>query len=231
MANQPVLLAIGAHYDDCIYGIPGIMLKAIAKNYRVVILSLIGDYSNWPPVRGRDRELVEQTILLSREYGAEMQFLDLASHQYVVDEQTKRKVSEAVHAVKPDIAFHLWEYDHHNDHTVASQLSKIALRGGGRVINEDRFKTPSRIYQYDNGPGHTIGFEPDTFVDVTEHWDRAIAWLGRLMAIMQNREYDPEQPGGAERNKEILARYRGNTCGVQFAEALWSARKRPVEIL
>lgn len=231
MPDQPVLLAIGAHYDDCVYGIPGILLKAVAKNYRVIILTLIGDYSNWPPTKGREKEFVEGTVRIARDFGAEMRYLNFASHQYDVTMETKRQVATAIREIRPTLAFHLWEHDHHHDHTVASQLSKIALRHGGRVINADDFKTPRAIYQYDNGPGHTIGFEPDTFVDVTEHWPRASEWLGRFMALMEKRDYVSGKPGGAVESKEVLARYRGQTCGVKYAEALWAARKRPVEIL
>ena len=231
MADQKTLLGIGAHYDDCIFGIPGILLQGVAKHYRVVVLSLIGDYTNWPPVKGREREFMERTILLAREYGVEMRFLDLASHRYDVDAGTKHKVAAAISDIRPDVAFHLWEYDHHHDHTVASQLSKIALRHGGRILDEDGFKTPAAIYQYDNGPGHTIGFEPDTFVDISDYWPKASEWLGRQMAVMENREYDPAQQHAAVRTKETLARYRGQTCGVQFAEAVWAARRRPVGVL
>lgn len=226
------VLGIEAHYDDCVYGISGNLLKAVRKNHRVVILSLIGDYSNWKPTRGREQQFVDRSIEVCKEYGVELRFLDFASMKYDVNEATKRAVSEAVAEIRPDVAFMLWPHDRHADHEVASQLSKIALRHGDRLLQPGTpYKSTRQIYLYDNGPRHTIGFEPNTFVDVTDEWPRAIEWLGRLMAISRGVDYDPTTLDGAQRAKETLARYRGSTCGVQYAEALYAANHYPQEIL
>ncbi len=207
------------------------MLKAVAKNYRVVQLILIGDYSNWPPTKGREAAFKQSIADIATSHGVETRYLDFASHRHDVNAETKTRVAKAVHQIKPDVAFYLWEHDNHHDHTVASQLSKIALRHGGRVLNEDRFKSPKTAYQYDNGPGHTIGFEPDTYVDISDYWDQANRWLGESMAVLQKKPYDPNSPSRSQEGKEILARYRGRACGVSHAEAVYTPRKRPVEIL
>jgi LmbE family N-acetylglucosaminyl deacetylase len=224
------ILAIGAHYDDCVFGIPGILLQASRKHDRVVILSLIGDYSNWSPTKGREKVFVEETIKISKEYGAEMRYLKYASHRYDVSLETKRDVAEVVADVRPDLAFMMWPHDQHRDHEVASELSKVALRHGDRVWEKTPVPSPKRIYLYDNGPRHTIGFEPNTFVDVSAEWPTIAEWLGRFMALTRGEKYDRAKIDGAVMAKEALARYRGMTCGVKYAEALSSANAYPQEI-
>ena len=225
------LLAIGAHYDDCVFGIPGILLQAVRKHYRVVVLAIIGDYTQWPPMKGRDPILRETSIRLAQERGIEMRFLKYASMHYEMNAEAKRAVAEVVAEVKPDVAFMLWPHDRHPDHEVAAALSAMALRQPGAILDVDGVKAPGRIYAFDNGPGHTIGFEPNTFVDVTPDWPAAMAWLGQLMAFVRNRPYDPQAPDAAQGVKETLARYRGLACGAKYAEAVYATRGYPSEIL
>ena len=225
------ILALGAHYDDCPFGIPGILLQAVRKHQRVVILSLIGDYKNWPPVKGRDQELRELSIELARQRGIEMRFLNYSSMGFEPSLETKRAVAEVVAEVQPDTAFMLWDRDRHPDHEAASAICHAAIHQPARLLGVDTAKVPSRVFWYDNGPGHTIGFEPDTYVDVTADWESAREWLGRLMAFVRNQPYDPDAPpDAAMETKAALARYRGLACGVRYAEAVRSQRPRAVEI-
>jgi LmbE family N-acetylglucosaminyl deacetylase len=227
---QKTLLAIGAHYDDCVFGVPGIMLQGVRKHYRVVILTLIGDYTNWSPIGDRHGEMIEATTEINRQYGVETRYLDFRSHLFDVNNETKRAVAAAVAEIQPDIALYLWRHDHHDDHEVASQLSKIALRYASPLLEKRPFKSP-RVYAYDNGPRHTIGFEPDTFVNVSDEWPAAIDWLGKTMAFVRNEAYDPKRRDGSQQAKEALALYRGKTCGVAYAEALRGVVPSPREIL
>lgn len=224
------ILAIGAHYDDCIFGIPGTLLRAAASGHQVVLLSVIGDYRNWSPVgEERQNELVEGTRRLCRNRQMDMRFLPYRSMEFAVDESTKKAVAEIVADVEPEVGFMLWPDDSHPDHEVVSQLSKVAFNWAGTVLgNSSRVRRPRKLYYYDNGPRHTVGFEPDTFVDISEYWSEAVDWLGSLMSLVLGSE--SKGVSGPLDAKQVLSAYRGKSCGVRYAEALRSFQAYPVEL-
>ena len=230
---MPALLAIGAHYDDCVFGVPGVLLQAVARGYRVVVATLIDDYANFPPAAGREAALKAGTIALARERDVDLRFLPLGFRSLTIQESDAARVAlaQVVAEVRPDVGLLLWPHDRHADHGPASRLSEVALRHPGTLLGDRSVVPVPRLYAYDNGPRHTVGFEPDTYVDVSAEWPAAVEWLGRLMALMRGQPYDPAARDLAVQLKETLARYRGAACGVRYAEALRSLAAYPQDIL
>ncbi len=106
----------------------------------------------------------------------------------------------------------LWPNDRQPDHEAASAISKAALKLAGPILNDDKVKVPGQIHLPDNGPGHTIGFAPNTSVDVSDPWPPAMEWLGQLMAFVRHKPDDENFAAPAVAAKPTLARHRGAAC-------------------
>jgi LmbE family N-acetylglucosaminyl deacetylase len=181
-------------------------------------------------VKGREQQLIDLSIQLAKERGIEMRFLKYASMGFEPTLETKRAVAEHIADIGPDIAFMLWNRDRHPDHEAASAICHAALYQPARLLGKDSAKTASQVFWFDNGPGHTIDFTPDTYVDVSDEWPAATEWLGKLMAFIKNGPFDPAKDGAMD-TKTTLARYRGLASGARYAEAVRSLKPRVTEIV
>lgn len=222
MAEQQTLLALGAHADDCVFGLPGTMLHGVRQGYRVVVLNLIG---------GGNEEFTAKIGEVSQRYGVETRFLPFKSGALDGDPAIKQAVAEVVAELRPQIGFHLWPNDTHADHVAAAPICHAALQMAGRIVKQRDVPGVARRYSYDNGPCHTIGFTPNTFVDITDVWRDVWTWVGELSAAFCSQAYDPAITQPNQRSKEIIAAYRGLTCGADYAEAFHAAHRARAQIL
>ena len=131
----------------------------------------------------------------------------------VPDAVVIKRISDAIHFIKPDIILLPNRTDVHSDHRIIFNLAYSCTKN---------FRSPfvKKLLMYETlsetefSPSvDSSAFIPNTFIDVTP-------FLGRKIEIMKMYSSEITQP--RPRNApviEALARYRGSRIGVEFAEA------------
>jgi len=229
---KKTILVIGAHHDDP-YGAAGLMVKAIKAGHRVVIVQACGDYSNWPPVQGRVKDIREGAEAAAQMIGAELIFLDYKIHEVPVDLAIKRRIAEISDQVKPDIAVLMAETDHWTDHTNIARAAKDGILFAHGYLAKV-VKKPAYLLQFAAGPNQTYKFKPDTFVDIGDVVEEVAQVLGRTDLAEHGDSKCTAELGLYDSTGKItkriplsihaelrLAQCRcwGGMCGVRFAEA------------
>jgi LmbE family N-acetylglucosaminyl deacetylase len=165
--KRPAILAIGAHMDDAEGGVGGILISAVEKGYRVVVVVAISDYTTWRPTIGREEQCKADQLALAKRFGFELRFLGYAYHRLEANVEFKRKLADIANEVQPEIVFVQQPEDHWPDHVASGVAGKDAvLFQHGLSANVDA-KRPSRVFSYCSGANQTIRFEPDFYFDVT----------------------------------------------------------------
>jgi LmbE family N-acetylglucosaminyl deacetylase len=223
------MLVIGAHHDDCEYACGGVIFKALARGYRVVLVDMCGDYSSWAPTAGREEEVRAGFEDIAREMGVEKRWLNYGYHQIRYNDEGIRLLTDIVVDVQPQIAFIQWPHDYWPDHEASGKLGKHATwfahglyRGHSSVRS---------IYAYEAGPNQVdpaVPFRPDVHVDITEEMDRVCHVIHRLDEVAGGTPLTGAT--SHELDKQAKSRVRGGECGVAYAEAFVALRKQPQDI-
>ncbi|BCS33798.1 hypothetical protein TBR22_A30260 [Luteitalea sp. TBR-22] len=231
------ILAIGAHFDDCEIGAGGLILKAVRRGHRVVVLNLVGDYSTWDVTRGREARIRQRSDEIARSMGVEKRYLSFGYQQVVDDLATIKAIAEVVVDVRPDVTL-MNDRDERGrapaDHAVAGIVAEKAVRNAATILGGLTVTYGREMYAYEVDPQRS--FPADVFVDVG-------AEIGDVVEIVNTfRQLNAEapiakdaarvdarttlHPGGRElaltpwgEIKLSTARVRGLQGGVRFAEA------------
>ena len=228
-AGSCVVLAIHAHPDDIEFQCAGTLALLRQKGCRIVVATMTpGDCGSaeLPPgeiAAVRRAEAQRSAELLGAEYIC-LEFRDLSID---VDNDSRRRVTETVRRVRPDLVLTAPPVDYMTDHEVTSRLVRDACFAASvpnYVTQQWDAAPPSpkipHLYYVDpiEGVDH-FGrpLEPHFHIDITQTFDLK----RRMLACHESqRAWLQRQHGMDEytRKMEEWARRRGAEIGVSYAE-------------
>lgn len=217
-------LVISAHPDDETLGAGGTLLGHKAR----------GDEIFWAvvtqPAEGtHSSEIIQratsQVAEASRAFGF-AKHVRLGFPTAMLDTVPQAKLMESLRGMiaetKPGIVYLVHGGDVHTDHQAVFNATMAVLKpfhmrslGVKRVLCFETLSSTDAAV-----PDNARAFLPNVFVDISLYIDRKI----RIMEIFQTEKQDDLMPRGSSAIRS-LARVRGATVGVEFAEAFMLVRE------
>lgn len=218
------VLAVSAHPDDETLGCGATLLKhADAGDEISWVVATQAHEPEWSRVT-IERKAREVDAVAAAYGGATVHRLGLPTTglDAVPSSDLMAALRPAVEELRPEVVYVVHPGDVHTDHRALYTALLSVLRpprmhalGVRRVL---AFETLSSTDAHP--PGLAAAFAPNVFVDVTAFLDRKL----EVMALFETEVQDDPLPRGSSAIR-ALARYRGATIGVEYAEAFELVRE------
>ena len=221
------ILVLAPHPDDEILGVGGTMARLCAENHKVVVAVLTGfGVDPHPFLKAEDVVATREECKRANELigVSEVLFADLpaVSLDSTPVWQTNKVVQEIIEEVNPDQLYLPFPLDLHKDHAAVAYGAYVAARpylSLGRQIKRVLFyETLTETHL--SPPYLDVGFQPNLFVDISDHLDKKLAAMREYKSQIQDNTLPRSEKG-----LKVLANYRGMHVGVEAAEAFIISRE------
>lgn len=201
------VVCIGGHPDDPESACAGTLIRYAEAGHTVTVLYLtrgergVSGKTNDEAATIRTAEAEKACQLM----GAKPVFAGQIDGSAEINKKRVEDLVQLLSGEKPDVLFTHWPIDTHLDHQVASLL---AIRAYLALTQRPQF------YFFEVNVGsQSMGFAPNTYVDITTVLDKKKA------ALFAHRSQDGEAVW--REHHEIMANFRGREAGVKAAEAFF----------
>lgn len=212
------VLVIAAHPDDEILGCGAVMAKHVANKDEVYVC--VATTSRNEKLRARNEMYtlnVHKAMQVAKTFFFPYPTVELSN---VNDREFTDSFNELVQKVKPEIVYIPFYGDMHTDHTKVANASMVAVRPPIAPFVK-------KIYAYEtlsetgwNYPTADKAFIPNVYCDVSEFIEEKI----KAMEMYETKIMKDPHPRSSE-GIRALAKFRGGTIGVPYAEAFMCMRE------
>ena len=216
MKKKLNILVVSPHADDAEIAMGGTIAKYVSLNHNVTILTAVLPKEN---IHGKVDDFMNKNRFLEQKksakiLGADIEVLNLDPYDLQFNRKYIKIFEDKIKTFKPDVIFSCWEHDTHQDHKSVANIIYSVTR-----------KNDISLYMYEAmlpGGLNTHSFNPQLFIDISKFMKVKIKALNEYKSVFK---YKKNSYSKYFDSIEGRARFRGETIGVDYAEAFVVVKK------